>query len=389
MKIGIMGGTFNPIHNGHLMLGKYAKDLFGLDEVWFMPNGNPPHKEKNSIEISAEHRAEMVKRAIVCDKDFVLQMYEVQNTNTNYSYLTMEYFKEKYPQCEFYFIVGADSLFNIEKWKCPDRLFQTSIMLAAYRDGKNEAEMMEQISYLKNKYQADIRLLQTPNVDISSSDIRLKLKIGMSVEDEIPNSVLDYIKAKNLYSVEFDGMREKVKEHQSGSRFEHTLGVMYTAAKLATCYRDDVQKALIAGLLHDCAKGYSSDDKIKLCEEFGIKVLDCERKNPELLHAKLGAHLAKAEYHIEDKEILDAIYYHTTGRPEMTMLDKIIYVADYIEPNRNQAPHLDTIRLLAYEDIDKALIEILKDTLDYLNQTNKTIDVMTEKTYQYYNQEEK
>ena len=199
MKIGIMGGTFDPIHSGHLMLGRFARDLFTLDEIWFMPNGTPPHKSNESIESRTKHRVEMVKRAISNEKDFVLQLYEVENHEVNYSYLTMEHFREVYPEHEFYFIIGADSLFNIEKWKCPERLLKTCVILAAYRDGKNKKEMDGQIAYLNEKYEADIRLLSTPNVDISSSEIREKLKSYEDVSDVMPACVYEYILQNQLY----------------------------------------------------------------------------------------------------------------------------------------------------------------------------------------------
>lgn len=199
MKIGIMGGTFDPIHSGHLMLGRFARDLFALDEIWFMPNGTPPHKSNDSIEFRTKHRVEMVRRAILNEKDFVLQLYEVENKEVNYSYLTMEHFRENYPEHEFFFIIGADSLFSIEKWKCPERLLKTCVILAAFRDGKNKQEMDEQISYLNEKYGADIHLLSTPNVDISSSEIREKLKLNEDVSDAMPSCVYEYIIKNQLY----------------------------------------------------------------------------------------------------------------------------------------------------------------------------------------------
>ena len=176
MKIGIMGGTFDPIHNGHLMLGEYAYRQYTLDQIWFMPNGNPPHKSSETIESQTKHRVEMVKLAIADTEYFVLQPYEVESKDVHCSYKTMEHFKEVYPEHEFYFIIGADSLFNLEKWVLPARLLKTCVLLAAYRDEKGTDEMLEQIRYLNQKYDADIRLLNTPNVDISSSDIRKLLK---------------------------------------------------------------------------------------------------------------------------------------------------------------------------------------------------------------------
>lgn len=384
MKIGIMGGTFDPIHNGHVMLGEYAKNLFALDEIWFMPNGNPPHKMNEKIESQTKHRVEMVRRAIKDKDEFVLQLYEVERKEVNYSYLTMEHFIETYPDDEFYFIIGADSLFALEKWVHPEKLVKTCVILAAYRDDKNTDEMMTQISYLNQKYGADIRLLKTPNVDISSTEIRQRLKNGLSVRDMIPESVYQYIQEHHLFSDDLEELKEKVRKSQKESRFVHTLGVVDTATKLAERYQEDVRKAEIAALLHDCAKGLGGQEQLQLCKKYGLIITEAEERNPFLLHAKLGAYLAKADYGIDDEEILNAIRWHTTGRPEMTQLDKIIYIADYIEPNRNQAPNLDEIRHLAMEDLDECLYTILKATLAYLETKKDVIDPMTEQTYLYY-----
>ena len=184
-----------------------------------------------------------------------------------------------------------------------------------------------------------------------------------------------------------DEIREKVKEMQSGKRFEHTIGVMYTAASLAMRYNADVDKALLAGLLHDVAKGYTPQEMLELCEKYGLSVSGAEKKNPGLLHAKLGAYIAEREYAIKDSEILDAITWHTTGRPNMTLLDKIIYIADYIEPNRKDAPNLDIMRYRAFNDLDDCLIQVLESILQYLQSKNEVVDPMTEKTYLYYKNE--
>lgn len=199
MKIGIMGGTFDPIHKGHIMLGEYAKKLYQLDKIWFMPNGNPPHKLNSKIESQTNHRVKMVELAIQDKEDFEIQLYEVKRTEVNYSYLTMEHFNEIYPNDKFYFIIGADSLFAFETWKNPDRLVKTCTILAAYRDGKNTTEMKEQIMYLNDKYGADIVLLNTPDVDISSSDIRRMIKNHEDISELVPESVFSYIQSNNLF----------------------------------------------------------------------------------------------------------------------------------------------------------------------------------------------
>lgn len=179
-------------------------------------------------------------------------------------------------------------------------------------------------------------------------------------------------------------IRHMIKEDLDTKRYNHTLGVMYTAAALAMCHGASLEKAMIAGLLHDCAKGVSNDKKIGLCKKYNIEVSETERKNPGLLHAKLGAYFSWKRYQIDDKEILSAIVCHTTGKPNMSLLDKIVYIADYIEPERRELPNMTEVRALAFHDIDACLCRILEDSLVYLKRKNMVTDIMTEKTYKYY-----
>lgn len=202
MKIGIMGGTFDPIHNGHLMLGEYAYREYHLDEVWFMPNGNPPHKQNMGNRTDAKDRAEMVKLAIACNNAFRLEDYEIRRKDISYSYQTMEHFKKIYPKDHFYFIIGADSLFSIESWVHPERIFQTCTILAAYRDEVNKSAMMKaKIEELNCKYQSDIRLLITPLMHVASHELRDKIGKGMSITADVPEAVKEYIISHNLYSL--------------------------------------------------------------------------------------------------------------------------------------------------------------------------------------------
>lgn len=159
---------------------------------------------------------------------------------------------------------------------------------------------------------------------------------------------------------------------------------MYTAAAMAMRYDEDIEKALVAGLLHDCAKCMPDSKKLKICLKNQITMSEMEQKNPFLLHAKVGAYIAKEKYGIEDEDILSAIACHTTGKPDMSLLDKIIYISDYIEPMRNKAPNLADVRRLAFKDIDVTLLKILSDTLAYLRNSSKSMDSMTLKTYAYY-----
>ena len=179
-------------------------------------------------------------------------------------------------------------------------------------------------------------------------------------------------------------MQQKLKKHLDEDRYEHTLGVMYTAGALAMRYQENIRSALIAGLLHDCAKCIPTNKKFKMCSKYHLEVSETERSNPSLLHAKLGAYLAEKKYHVRDEAILSAITFHTTGKPAMSLLEKIVYVADYIEPGRRELPNMAEIRRLAFENIDECIYQILQDSLNYLNTRNITVDPMTEKTYLYF-----
>ena len=167
-------------------------------------------------------------------------------------------------------------------------------------------------------------------------------------------------------------------------RFVHTLGVSGTASALAMCYGEELDKAELAGLLHDCAKCMNLSKMLKICEKAGVELSDLEKKSVSLLHSKAGAVLARDKYGVNDEDVLNAIRYHTTGRPGMSLLEKIIFVADYIEPGRFSAKNLPLVRKMAFADIDEALLKILYDTLVYLNSTGNTVDPMTQKTYDYY-----
>lgn len=181
-----------------------------------------------------------------------------------------------------------------------------------------------------------------------------------------------------------DKIRKKVKRYLDKERYDHTLGVMYTAGCLAMRYGEDMERALTAGLLHDCAKCIPNEEKIRLCRKYHLDISEAEFVNPGLLHAKLGAFITWKKYHVEDKGIIRAIAAHTTGRPEMSLLDKIIYIADFIEPGRDEAPNLPVVRELAFTDLDACLLRVLEDSLSYLSTKGASIDPMTEKTYQYY-----
>lgn len=200
MKIGIMGGTFDPIHIGHLLLGEFAYENYGLDEIWFLPNGNPPHKQTASESgIKLEDRIEMVRLATADIPYFRTNLYEATTKQHSYTYSTLKAFHRMYPEHEFYFILGADSLFSIETWKNYREIFPECTILAAMRDDKDAESMENQIRYLTAKYHADIRLLRAPLVEISSTTIRRRAANRLSIRYMVPDTVSEYITSHKLY----------------------------------------------------------------------------------------------------------------------------------------------------------------------------------------------
>lgn len=184
---------------------------------------------------------------------------------------------------------------------------------------------------------------------------------------------------KDIYII-----REQLQLKLSPERYEHTLSVSFTCMALAMRYEYDLDKAEMAGLLHDCAKCYDNKTIIQKCIKHGILLTDSELKAPSVIHAKLGAWIAEHKYHVEDPDILSSIACHTTGKAEMGILDKILYIADFIEPRREKLPDLPAIRKLAFENLDEALYQIMESVLDYLGKTGVYADVMTKEAFEYY-----
>ena len=187
-----------------------------------------------------------------------------------------------------------------------------------------------------------------------------------------------------MQEIDICKLQKKMKKVLEEKRYLHTLGVAYTAANLAFVYGYDDKKAFMAGLLHDVAKCISHQKRLMICKKNHIEITPIEEENPVLLHAKVGAFFAKEKYGVCDEEILNAIRFHTTGRPEMTLLEKIIYVADFVEPHRKKLPRLAEIRKISFEDLDMAIYMILENSLNYLEKGNAKIDKKTEETYLFY-----
>lgn len=390
-KIGIMGGTFDPIHIGHIQLGKTAYQQMGLDRVLFMPNHVPWMKRDRMI-TKDEIRAKMVALAIEDDAHFEMSTIEMDAGGNSYTYETIQSLKLMYPDDQLYFIMGADSLFTFHQWYHPEVILQHANLLVASRDHSIKTQLLQTARDLIVQYGGQIEFLDMDEISISSTHLREAIANWdmEMLEQYLDPKVIAYIDQHQLYrdfstdNTRLKTIRKSLKKTINSKRYTHTLGVAYTAVNLAMAHDVWLYDAFLAGLLHDCAKCLSADEKLSLCDTHGIQINEAEKANLDLLHAKLGAIVAKEEYQVTDADILSAIAYHTTGKPDMTTLEKIIYIADYIEPNRKPLPNLDLIRKIAFEDLDQAMVMTIEGTLSYLQSMGAMIDATTQETYDYY-----
>ena len=418
MKIGILGGAFDPIHNGHLLLGEHALETFKLDEVWFMPNGLPPHKYiSDSSDNGLNHRIKMIEGAIENHPCFKLSRHEARTDLTSYTYLTLQHFNEKYPTYEFYFIVGEDSLFAIEKWKNFTEIFRRCTLLVALRGDRGIGPLVEQIKRIEDVYRGKVEVLQGPVMDISSTNLRERIGKGQSILFRVPDRVATYIYENHLYGAtgrsdydpghhgrnhearDIEWYKNQIYHYQkydlekiSGmlqsrltqERYLHTQGVMYTAAVLAMKYHENIYEAMLAGLLHDCGKVGSAQEQLERAVQYNVALAEDEKENLSLVHAPLGAYLAEHDFLVTEKSVLDAIRYHTTGRPEMTLLEKIIYVADKIEPYRGDNWKFRRVRDLSFIDINEAICKCAELVIEHLEKSNRKIGGITIQTLEFY-----
>ena len=388
-KIGILGGTFNPIHNGHLALGLAAMEQYDLEEIWLMPSKLPPHKSHFAM-LSEEHRLAMTKLAAGTNEKFIASDFELKREGLTYTADTLELLTKEYPDCKFYFIVGGDSLIKFKFWRRPERILELAALLGAGRAGYEESAVKKAAKDLQTQFpQAEIGTIVLNDYPISSNEIRETFYTGVPerVKQYLPESVWDYLQQHNLYTkISYAELDAEMAFILPRKRYLHSVAVAHLAASYAVSMGYDPERALIAGILHDCAKAYSDEQLVADCDSFQLPVTEVERRNGFLLHGKLGAFYAKNKYFITDEEILSAISYHTTGRPGMTDLEKAVFLADYLEPFRTQPtkPELNEIRRLAFQDIDKAIYLALKNTLRYLENSGQEMDMTTAETFKQY-----
>ena len=366
MKIGIYGGTFNPPHLGHVTAARAVFELLKLDRLLLVPDRLPPHKALPENSPSAQDRLERTRLAGeqtgLGDRVQVLDL-ELKREGKSYTADTLEEIRRMYPADELWLLMGTDMFLTLQAWHDPQRILSLAGIAAFGRTEEDTEELFSvQRDYLYRTFPgARIFTLTIPGVvDVSSTELRDELRTGKGGA-ALPPAVYGYILRKGLYGVQADlkhltlsQLRPVALSYLKYKRIPHVLGTEQEAIRLAERYGGDVEKARVAALLHDCTKKLDMEEQLALCRHYGIELDELEQKALKLLHAKTGAAIARDVFGV-DEEIYHAIWWHTTGHANMTLLEKIIYLADYIEPSRD-FPGVDKLRKVCYEDLDKGLL---------------------------------
>lgn len=377
MKIGIYGGTFNPPHLGHFAAAQTAIDALKLDKLLLMPAAVPPHKVLPEDSPSKEHRLAMVERmadAMDLPGRVEVSTLEMDRAGKSYTSDTVEEIHKRYPKAELWLLMGTDMFLTFHLWHDPGAITRLAGICAFGRtEDDGESVFAPQREFLQKKYNARVVTITLPGlVDVSSTQLRDLLAREKGREYLLP-SVYGYILMNRLYGtsavlkeLELPELRACSYSMIRHKRVAHVMGVEEEAVRLAKFWGADPELARHAGILHDCTKYLELAPQLHLCEKYGIPLDDLEQKAVKLLHSKTGACIAKYIFG-EPDEVYEAIFWHTTGRANMTLLDKILYMADYIEPNRD-FEGVEELRRLAYTDLDQAMLLGVESTIQEMEQ---------------------
>ena len=374
MKIGVYGGTFNPPHLGHVTAARAVFELLKLDLLLLVPDGQPPHKMLPPGSPSPEQRLEMTRLAGeqlgLGERVRTLDL-ELKREGRSYTAETLRQLHQQYPEDELWLLMGTDMFLTLQAWREPGEILSLAGIAAFGRTEEDTEELFSvQRDYLYRTYpQARIFTLTIPGVvDVSSTELRTMLARGEG-GNLLPPAVYGYILREGLYDTRADlkhlplrTLRPVALSYLKHKRIPHVLGTGQEAIRLAERYGADVEKARVAALLHDCTKRLDMEEQLALCRQYGIRLDVLEQQALKLLHAKTGAAIARDVFGVDD-EIYRAIWWHTTGHAGMTLLEKIMYLADYIEPSRD-FPGVDKLRAVCYKDLDEGLLMGLEMTIE-------------------------
>lgn len=380
MKICVYSGTFNPVHKAHVELVEGILEEFDFDKIIIIPNNIPPHKNGEDI-ASAQHRIKMLHLAFD-DPRIEISDIEIARGGTSYSYDTVLAIKEKYKiEKKISFLLGTDAIMGLRSWhRFIEFTKEVDFIVAQRENDFNPVTILVNL----NINGLTCALSKVPFKDISSTELRKKIRQKENITDLTPYKVAEYINEKNLYRTYNYYEIVDILEKEFQAQIEHSEAVADVAAKLAKKFGADETKARIAGLLHDCVKYLGKETIKKMVIKKNVDVFNHEMNAPRTLHAPLGAFMAKTYFNIEDEDILNAIRYHTIGRCDMSLLEKIIFIADKIEPVTREEEFRQKIEPYLEKGLDEAICEYFKLLIKKLESENVEISSYTKEVFECY-----
>lgn len=381
-KIAMFGGSFNPIHNAHTSIASAFIKKLKLDKLIFMPDGIPPHKSGENM-ISAEHRLAMCRLAAEEIKKAEVSDIEIQREGKSYTVDTLRELRELYPESELYLIMGADMFLSLLSWKEPEEIFSMAVVCTVPRNEANLRELKEFEAVLNEKG-ARTFILDMKRIDISSSMVRDCVFNDESISEFVDEKVEKYIYANYLFmnksTVNYDRFHKVIRSRMGEKRYIHSVNVAAEAQRLAKKYGADVEKAKLAGLLHDVTKETNANSQLQIIQNSNIILNEVESSSAKLWHAIAGAAFVRDVMGIDDGDVFNAIRYHTSGRKGMSLLEKVIFIADFTGAERDYNG-VDKMRALADKSLEEAMAFGLSFSLSDLAQRRLAIDPNTLSCY--------
>ena len=383
MRIAIYGGSFNPPHIGHAEAARAACKALKPDKFLIIPTNTPPHKELEANSPSPEQRLEFCRLAFGDIPGAEVSDMELRREGKSYTADTVDALLEQYPGAEICIVMGTDMFLSFRSWYRWQHMLEKCTLAVLSREDFDRREIESFKAELERENGAKVILIPHQPLPMSSTEIRERLRRGLG-SDDLCQGVYECIIRNGYYDAkpELSWLRQMVMPYLKENRIAHVTGVESQAVMLAMRWGADPDTAAIAGILHDITKAQSKEKQLKLCEKYGIILENAERENPALLHARTGAALARERFGISD-EICSAIRWHTTGKPDMSTLEKIIYLADYTEPTRD-FEGVEELRELSFEDLDKAMALGLEMSIEDLTERGKPIFHDTMDAYNWY-----
>ena len=385
-RIGIYGGTYSPPHIGHLRAAEYAIEACSLDRLLLIPTGVSPHKEMAAGASSADRLAMLRLSAVSIEKAQVSDI-EIRREGRSYTVDTLRAIRQENPGAELVLLMGTDMFLSFMTWREPETIMELATLAVFCRGEKGENAKIEAQKNALEVMGAKIELVHNPVTAISSTDLRRMLIFGCADPFLMPG-VGEYIREKGLYgtgknrkNLSLAELEAEVLSLMNPNRVAHVLGCRDCAVELARLYGENEVDAARAGLLHDITKAIDGPLQLTLCAEYGIVLDTFSRAFPKTLHALTGS-LVAGRIFGENENVVSAVCHHTTGRADMTLLEKIIYIADYVERNRN-FPGVEEMRRLAYTDLDAAVLMGLESAVAHVRRQGQGLAPATLEALEY------